>query len=516
MRNALLIDDIKANRLLIRKCLEEEEYEVSAVNNGPDALNLLADRAFDIIFLEMKLNDVSGVPILKAVRECSIQVPIVLFTVSEPEMDPEEYYSYGVIALIKKPVTAERFKRYLVRISEMLHHHSERYEIFVPEEDNADPDTCFAPSEKQADEIILRQSELISKNETLSGLFHLIPNTILILNKQRQIIYSNSYFLNLLGVGREEPVGLRPGEALNCIHAYKDTRGCGTTLCCSVCGAVQAIVRAQNTKQQVTEECLMNYEDGDTTVSRELIITATPADYIEEGATIFIAKDNSSEKLRESMERIFFHDVLNTSGSIKGLAEIAENTSELEEIHTYIGYINESADYLIDEINSQRLLLAAEHKDLGVNISEFSLQDIVQSILRYYSDRKIEFIIEGAGKNMIYSDRALVYRIVLNMIKNAVESRSKEIIIRINQSEEFCDISVHNDGYIDEKIQLQIFKKYFSTKGRGRGIGTYGMKLIGEGLLKGKVWFESTAKDGTQFNFRIPDAHRQGVIRTGS
>jgi sensor histidine kinase regulating citrate/malate metabolism len=62
---------------------------------------------------------------------------------------------------------------------------------------------------------------------------------------------------------------------------------------------------------------------------------------------------------------------------------------------------------------------------------------------------------------------------------------------------------VHNQGFIPKDVQLQIFQRSFSTKGEGRGIGTYSMKLLGEKYLKGKVRFESLDKNGTTFYIEI-------------
>jgi len=58
-----------------------------------------------------------------------------------------------------------------------------------------------------------------------------------------------------------------------------------------------------------------------------------------------------------------------------------------------------------------------------------------------------------------------------------------------------------------KEIQLQLFKRSFSTKGIGRGIGTYSMKLFGEKYLKGRVGFESTEENGTTFFIEIPQVH---------
>ena len=56
------------------------------------------------------------------------------------------------------------------------------------------------------------------------------------------------------------------------------------------------------------------------------------------------------------------------------------------------------------------------------------------------------------------------------------------------------------------EVQLGVFQRSLSTKGSGRGLGTYSMKLLTERYLKGHVSFTSTASGGTTFTIRIPAA----------
>lgn len=503
MRKALVIDDVKGNRIFMSKCLEEEGYEVTSVSNGMDALAGIKEYSFDVIFLDMKLPGMSGMNVLKWMEENRIPIPIAVVTAYGTVNNAIECLNHGVIAYIRKPLSVERFKKHIGEINEKLDKGirtvpMEGLSEEVPDDDGYE----YAPAGKLTDEKILEQAGQILRNQELKDLFDIIPNTVLLLNKERQILYSNSYFLELIGVNPDKPMGLRPGEVLNCIHAYENTNGCGTTECCSVCGAVQAITQAQNTNGRVQKECLMNYKSGETELSRELLIVAASADYILKGATIFIAKDISSEKLKMNMERLFFHDLLNTSGSIKGLAECAEKVERMDEMQKYMGYINNSTDYMIDEINSQKMLLFAEGDELHLNISKFSLNEIIYSIIRYYEEA--EFIFDSDEDIKIVSDRALVYRVVMNMVKNAVEAGSKVITINLDRKKDYVELSVHNEGFMAKEIQLQLFKKFFSTKGSGRGTGTYSMKLIGEGFLKGKVWADSNPDTGTRFTFQIP------------
>lgn len=56
-----------------------------------------------------------------------------------------------------------------------------------------------------------------------------------------------------------------------------------------------------------------------------------------------------------------------------------------------------------------------------------------------------------------------------------------------------------------DEVKLQIFQRSFSTKGRGRGIGTYSIKLFTEKYLEGKVSFTSKEGEGTVFTVELPD-----------
>ena len=54
--------------------------------------------------------------------------------------------------------------------------------------------------------------------------------------------------------------------------------------------------------------------------------------------------------------------------------------------------------------------------------------------------------------------------------------------------------------------QLQVFQRSFSTKGDGRGLGTYGSRLLTERYLGGEIGFESTESTGTTFRVSLPPA----------
>ncbi|HEY5974910.1 MAG TPA: ATP-binding protein, partial [Geobacteraceae bacterium] len=65
------------------------------------------------------------------------------------------------------------------------------------------------------------------------------------------------------------------------------------------------------------------------------------------------------------------------------------------------------------------------------------------------------------------------------------------------------DFWVHNSTWMPPDVQLQVFQRSFSTKGPGRGIGTYSIRLLSS-LLLGAVEFTSTPENGTTFHATFP------------
>ncbi|MDX9871241.1 MAG: histidine kinase [Clostridia bacterium] len=292
-------------------------------------------------------------------------------------------------------------------------------------------ETQFAPAVRLTDEEILRQAAGINQQNIIPEIFNIIPYILFVLNKERQIIYSNQVLFAVLGVSPEKVLGFRPGEVLDCVHAYEQPGGCGTTECCSVCGAVLAILEAQKTKMAVSKECLLTARSDNGTKCFELAVHAVPAGVVNDEYTLFIVRDISEEKRRQVFEQIFFHDLLNTSGAVKGFVEILQETADLEEVRELSCHANETVDILIDEINSQKELIAAENGKLVLNLSTFSAQSLLAGLTEYYRKN------DGAPTPIrlhcredvaLTCDPVLVRRIVHNMLKNAVEASGGEAV----------------------------------------------------------------------------------------
>lgn len=114
---------------------------------------------------------------------------------------------------------------------------------------------------------------------------------------------------------------------------------------------------------------------------------------------------------------------------------------------------------------------------------------------------------------VINTDVSLLMRVLANMLINAFEADDSdhEVLLNVDTQGDEIVFSVWNHSHISPSVSRRIFQRNFSTKHElGRGLGTYSMKLIGEKLLGGRVYFESTRQKGTRFFLALPiDAQRQ-------
>jgi K+-sensing histidine kinase KdpD len=370
-------------------------------------------------------------------------------------------------------------------------------------------DTPFRTSEEQ----ILFNNSRIIKDRLVLQFLESYPQLALIIDSNRQIVAANGNALNFLKETELAKIlGKRLGEALNCIHAFEMKSGCGTSIFCTECGAAQAIYSAKENKDYGIKECRISARSNSTLIALNLRVKASYIELYDEKFLLVYLEDIEAEKRKDNLERVFFHDILNTAGAIKSIIEIISEDFNDEDISTYIGMLKNSSEQLLNEITFQRMIVNAEKKQLHVNYKTYSVNSILETAYLLYSKNKkaenknytVEFLNDDVE---IRTDKTILVRSLGNLIKNALEATQKGDSIKIfaQCNNEKVYFHVWNQGVIPNEIQLQIFQRSFSTKAEvGRGIGTYSIKLFIENFLGGEVNFVSNDQLQTQFTIFLP------------
>lgn len=372
--------------------------------------------------------------------------------------------------------------------------------------------TYYASAERKGDKEVLSENKIVQDYGYLRDIFNAMPEVAMVLNNERQIVYANEGLLSILPYkGHDEIIGLRPGEAIDCIHSTETEGGCGTTESCRYCGAVNAILESKKLDEKVEMECRIVSFIEDQEVSFDYKVTAAPVKIQGKTFTMVFMTDISSEKRRMALERIFFHDILNTAGGIQGFTGFLKQVDEPSAMKEYVKVVDQLSHDLIDEIQSQRALVLAENKDLKLDIKEVDALSIIEDTKNTVSFHVVAeyrtILLSHSGSSIKFkTDEILLKRILINLLKNALEASEDggEVEAGFYSDNENITYYVHNDQFMKKEVQLQVFRRSFSTKGHDRGLGTYSIKLLTEKYLKGKVWFETDEQKGTTFYVKLP------------
>lgn len=369
--------------------------------------------------------------------------------------------------------------------------------------------TCFAPAERAEPAEIERQFQLLSGND-IPLVLDSVPIISMVLNRCRQVVFGNRTLVDVVGISDiRKALGLRPGEAFGCVHAGRMPGGCGTSEFCAHCGAVRSILQGLAGRKNA-QECNLNRRRGEEIEALDLLVTSAPFDLGGDSFLFFSITDISHENRRRALERIFFHDMLNTAGGVRGLMEfLAEEVPETLRADARLIY--RAVAQLTEEIIYQKQLLAAESDELETTFALLRSADILEVVEATFQNsepargRRIE-VRAGSWDVLFQSDQVLLRRVLGNMVKNALEATPPGGVVRLgcDAAEDTVTFWVRNDGVMSRDIRMRIFNRSFSTKGKGRGIGTYSIKLLTERYLGGSVGFESTPEAGTVFWVRLP------------
>lgn len=357
---------------------------------------------------------------------------------------------------------------------------------------------------------IKRQARYFVDSPVSFTIFDTVPDAVMVLNHQRQIVFANLALVEFAGKGtRSELHGVRPGDVFGCTHACETPGGCGTTEFCGVCGAAEVIKNSLDGIIDMRECRIVCEKEGG---AYDFRVWGSPFTVFGEPFTILTVRDIGSEKRREALEHVFLHDVKNLVCGLQGLTEIAVEGSPEEKAECQVKeQMSRVTEQLLKEIESHALLKSAEIETVALNPEAISPADLLEELSTFYrfqelSDDRVLVVDAQNAPKQFHSDRALLSRVLGNMIKNALEASAPGAVIKIGCRLQHDEVVfwVHNPQPMPREVQLQVFQRSFSTKGSGRGLGTYGMRLLSEKYLKGSVEFVSGPKEGTTFTATYP------------
>jgi len=372
--------------------------------------------------------------------------------------------------------------------------------------------TFFAPAWRAPRDQLAGELALVSRHPVIDGLIKTVGGLLAILNEHRQVLLVNQAFLTMLRIKDPETLlGLRPGEAIRCVHAHEEPAGCGTTRFCSSCGAAVAIVTSLGTDHPVERICVTTVDRNGDTADLYLKVKSYPFTVGSKRFLLLFMHDISAEQKRAALERAFYHDISNIVMGLVGASEAlgGENGRNSGEL---IGRIKTLTSRLADEITMQKVLSTSELNEYEPKMQWMSIAQVVGELREIFANHpaaegRTLLLQAPAAGTRIRTDFSMLVRVLCNMVVNALEATPEKGSVRLWVDDQDASITfcVWNDGAIAKQAASRMFQRNFSTKdGAGRGLGTYAMKMICENYLDAQITFTTSEREGTAFHLQLP------------
>jgi DNA-binding response OmpR family regulator len=103
----LIIDDEANLRQTLARILNRAGFEVTTAENGKRGIQLLAQHAFDLVYMDIRMPDMSGLEALKLIHAKFAQLPVVLFTAQPDLHTAVDALRSGATDYLLKPLKPE-------------------------------------------------------------------------------------------------------------------------------------------------------------------------------------------------------------------------------------------------------------------------------------------------------------------------------------------------------------------------------------------------------------------------
>lgn len=334
-----------------------------------------------------------------------------------------------------------------------------------------------------------------------------------ILDADMNVVAANHNLLTERGLPMlNELAPLQPGDLLGCRFADLSSFGCGNDAHCNSCELKTSILAAleADTGRATMRFCALDSK-------RDAPLRITTRAFTAQGAryVVVVVQDVSAEYRRHELEHIFFHDLKNIVSVLRNVDHLTQvyesDPSELKY------FIQRQAILLEEEIATQQMLSHIERPEFSANQETVDMgriaSDALATVAAYpEATTKVLNLTPSITPVITRSDPVILRRILINLIKNAIEAseNAAEIRVTYGYEDQWVELRVNNPERIATDDMLNIFQRYHSTKGRYRGLGCWSAKLYAEQYLDGSLTFTSSEHEGTTFILRVP------VTRTGT
>ena len=109
--NILIVDDEEVVRLSYFRSLAKADYQAKVAKGGTEALRAMEQRAFDVVFLDLRMPDLDGISVLREIRRRWPDSEVVIITGYPSIQTAKQAVKLGAYHYLVKPVSPEDIVR---------------------------------------------------------------------------------------------------------------------------------------------------------------------------------------------------------------------------------------------------------------------------------------------------------------------------------------------------------------------------------------------------------------------
>ena len=317
----------------------------------------------------------------------------------------------------------------------------------------------------------------------------------------RTVRFANAFALSVLQASQEEVVG----------------RTCTDMLCPNLPDDCPILDRGLNVDRG---RCVIQTKAGeDIPVQKTVTYVEFEGDTCLMESFTDLSETLKLETLKEDLERITRHDLKTPLVQIINLADLLLLDHDLQSEHrAYAGLIQRSGRRMMRIINATLDLYKLEAGTYCLFPESIRLvgviRDIVSDLLPQVRGAQVRFALNFDEGVYVWGEDALVYCVLSNLIKNAVEASPPDgtVSITVRRGRE-ATVAIHNQLPVPAAIRETFLEKYVTSgKPHGTGLGIYSA-LLSAKAMRGSISFTSSEQEGTTVTVTLPLAPEDAAAR---
>lgn len=504
----LVVDDERSIRSVVQRFLHRAGYQTDVAEDAQSALDALDAGDYGVVVSDIMLPGMSGVALLKAIRERAPDLQVVMMT-GAPTIDTAaEAIRAGACDYLTKPIGRESLVHSVGRAA--------RLRYLIEEKKRLDAEN--REYREHLEELVERRSAALARSERrMRAILEHIQTGIFVVDvESRAIVEANPVACDMLGIRGQEIIG----------------RDCDTFILDTP--TRESLVNAGDQALPNEESLIITGAGERRPVLKTVVATELEGRLCMVESFVDISAQKETErKLREAGELAesasrgksellanVSHELRTPLNGILGMTELALGESLNDEVRDYIETIRSSGEVLLHTLSNLAELAAAGMARPDAAREELRPEEVIAQAaerIRHAAEQKglaLE-IADSSGISSVRSDRQRLERILDCLLDNAVKFTDGGRIgiaaesaraaagptLRISVSDTGCGIPQDKQKTVFEPFAMADASSVREHEGLGLGLAlaTRLASLIGGNLEVG-----STLGTGSRFTLEIP------------